>query len=180
MSEILGELGGEFVLGSLEEEERLSVERRLRDEPEFRRMVDSWSRRLTPLLDGIPPVTPPSAVWAGVRSRLGDAMPSRSRRRSEGVWLDVALGARLKMLHVDPITGERTGLMRMASGSVIPEHDHPEAEECFVLEGAVTIEGQDYGAGDYTIAYAGTRHHAIRSATGGLLFLHWGARPAAA
>jgi quercetin dioxygenase-like cupin family protein len=179
MPEMPDELPGEFVLGTLEEEERLLVERGLRDRPELRRMVDLWSRRLIPLLDGVPPITPPAAIWAGIRGRLGDTMPSRSRRQSDGVWLDVAPGARLKMLHVDPATGERTGLMRMGPGSIIPAHDHPEAEECFVLEGAVTIEGQNYSAGDYTIAYAGTRHNAIRSATGGLLVLHWGALPAA-
>ena len=62
---------------------------------------------------------------------------------------------------------------------VVPEHDHRETEECFVLEGAVNINGQDYSPGDYTIAYAGTRHDAIHSAAGGLLLLHWGALPAA-
>jgi anti-sigma factor ChrR (cupin superfamily) len=84
------------------------------------------------------------------------------------------------MLHVDPTTGERTGLMRMAPGSVFPEHDHRETEECFVLEGVVKIDGRDYAAGDYTIAYAGSRHDAIRSTPGGLLLLHWNALPAAA
>jgi hypothetical protein len=46
------------------------------------------------------------------------------------VWLEVAPGTTLKMLRVDPETGERTGLMRMEPGSVYPEHDHPVPEEC--------------------------------------------------
>jgi hypothetical protein len=41
--------------------------------------------------------------------------------------LDIVPGTRLKMSHVDPVTGERTGLMQMAPGSVFPEHDHREA-----------------------------------------------------
>jgi hypothetical protein len=49
----------------------------------------------------------------------------------------------------------------------------PQVEECFVLEGAVTIDGKDYGPGDYTIAQAGTRHGTIVSAPGGLVLLHW-------
>jgi quercetin dioxygenase-like cupin family protein len=174
------ELAGEFALGALEGEERMMVERRMLDEPEFRRAVDFWSRRLMPLLDGVPPVMPPASVWTAIRSRLGEPMPSSSRRQSEGAWLDIAPGVHLKMLHVDPVTGERSGLMRMGPGSVVPEHHHPEAEECFVLEGVVNIGGQEYSRGDYTIAYAGTRHDAIRSAGGGLLFLHWNAQPAAA
>ena len=179
MPEIEDDRAGEFVLGTLEEKEPLLLDRRARDEPQFRRLADFWSRGLMPLLDVVPPVTPPASAWTRIRSRLGDATASSSLRRSAGVWLDVAPGVRLKMLHVDPVTGERSGLMRMAPGSLVPEHDHPEAEECFVLEGAVTIENQDYSAGDYTIAYAGTRHNAIRSTGGALLFLHWGALPAA-
>lgn len=89
------------------------------------------------------------------------------------MWLDVAPGTKLKMLHVDRVTGARTALMRMEPGCIYPEHDHPQVEECFVLEGAVTIDGQDYGPGDYTIAQAGTRHGTIVSAPGGLVLLHW-------
>jgi quercetin dioxygenase-like cupin family protein len=44
-----------------------------------------------------------------------------------------------------------------------------------VLEGVVNIQGQDYRPGDYVIAYAGSRHEVIRSASGGLLLLHWNA-----
>jgi quercetin dioxygenase-like cupin family protein len=179
MPEMPDELAGEFALGMLEEEERMVVERRMRDEPEFRRTVDFWSRRLIPLLDKLPSLTPPASVWAAIRGRLGDPMPPSSRQQSEGAWLNIAPGVQLKMLHVDPVTGDRSGLMRMGPGSVVPEHDHRETEECFVLEGGVNINGQDYSPDDYTIAYAGTRHDAIRSAAGVLLFLHWGALPAA-
>jgi hypothetical protein len=48
-----------------------------------------------------------------------------------------------------------------------PARKVPQVEECFVLEGAVTIDGQDYGPGDYTIAQAGTRHGTIVSAPAG-------------
>jgi hypothetical protein len=36
-----------------------------------------------------------------------------------------------------------------------------------------------YAAGDYTIAYAGSHHDAIRSTPGGLLLLQWKPLPAA-
>jgi len=173
MTDLAEELAGEFVLGALDADERRAVERRMCDEPGFRRSVDGWTRRLTPLADRVAPVTPPASAWAAIQQRIGGAAPSTSRRQSEGVWLDVALGAKLKMLHVDPVTGERTGLMRMEPGGAYPEHDHPVSEECFVLEGLVTIEGRDYRPGDYVIAQAGSRHGVIRSASGGLLLLHW-------
>jgi len=175
MPDVSGEPAGEFVLGALEADERRDVERHMREDPGFRRSVDAWTRRLTPLADRVAPVTPPASAWAAIRQRIGGGAPSISRRQSEGVWLEVAPRTKLKMLHVDPVTGERTGLMRMEPGSVYPEHDHPESEECFVLEGVVNIEGMDYRPGDYVIAYAGGRHDVIRSASGGLLLLHWNA-----
>jgi anti-sigma factor ChrR (cupin superfamily) len=180
MPETPQDLAGEFVLGALEDDERAAVERRMREEPAFRRSVELWSRYLMPLLDRVAPVTPPAAVWLAVRERIGETTPTHSRWKSDGVWLDIVPGIRLKMLHVDPLTGERTGLMRMEPGSAFPEHDHRETEECFVLEGVVNIDGRDYGAGDYTIAYSGSRHEAIRSTPGGLLLLHWNALPPAA
>jgi anti-sigma factor ChrR (cupin superfamily) len=179
MSENSEELAGEFALGALEVEERVRVEHLMRNSPEFWRCVDLWSRRLMPLSDRTAPREPPASVWAALRRRIGDATPSHSRRQTEGVWLDIAPGVRLKMLHVDPVTGERTGLMWMEPGSSFPEHEHPETEECFVLEGVVNIDGQDYCAGDYTVADAGSRHDVIRSGLGGLLHLHWSALRAA-
>jgi len=158
------------VLGCLEPDERRLVESRMRAEPSFCRFVNAWSRRLTQLLDRTSPMTPPASVWMSIQRRIGGVVPSTSRRQSDGVWLDVAPGVRLKLLHVNPVTGERTGLMRMEPGSAIS--NHPQTEECFVLEGVVDIDGQDYRVGDYTVAYAGSRDEAIRSATGGLLLLH--------
>jgi anti-sigma factor ChrR (cupin superfamily) len=177
MPDVSDELAGEFVLGVLEADERAAVERRMRDEPDFRRTVDAWSRRLTPLSHRVAAVTPPASAWAAIQQRIGGAVPS-SRRQSDGVWLELVPGVSVKMLHVDPVSGERTGLMRMEPGSALPEHDHAETEECFVLEGVVNIDGQDYRAGDYIIAYAGSRHDAIRSARGGLALLHWNVAPA--
>lgn len=173
MPEVSEDLAGEFVLGALEANDRSAVERRIRNEPDFRRAVDAWSHRLMPLLERMSPVIPPASTWAAIQRRIGSTAPSAARRRAEGVWLDVAPGTKLKMLHVDRVTGARTALMRMEPGCVYPEHDHPQVEECFVLEGAVTIDGQDYGPGDYTIAQAGTRHGTIVSAPGGLVLLHW-------
>jgi len=108
-----------------------------------------------------------------LQQRIGGAKSATSRRQSDGVWLELVPGITLKMLNVDPVSGERTGLVRIAPGSAFPAHDHPETEECFVLEGVVNIDGQDYQPGDYVIAHAGSRHDVIRSARGGPLLLHW-------
>ena len=60
--------------------------------------------------------------------------PAVARRRSEGVWLDIAPGVQLKMLRVvDPATGERTALLRIEPGLSCPEHDHSEVEDVWRL-----------------------------------------------
>ena len=89
--------------------------------------------------------------------------------------LAVGPGATIKMLHVDPMTGERTALMRIEPCSSCPAHDHEQTEECFVLEGGFHIDGQDYTSGDSIIARAGSRHGVASSVPGGLLLLHWNA-----
>jgi anti-sigma factor ChrR (cupin superfamily) len=173
MPEVSEDLAGEFALGALEADELAAVERRIRDEPDFRRAVDTWSRRLAPLLEQVSAKTPPVSAWSAIQRRVGGGGPSVARRRSEGVWLDISPGVQLKMLRVDPPTGERTALLRMQPGASCPEHDHSQVEECFVLEGEVNIDGHDYRPGDYVVARAGTRHDTIVSVPGGLLLLHW-------
>ena len=103
MPEVSEDLAGEFVLGALEADELVAVERRMRDEPDFRRAVDAWSRRLAPLLEQVSPKTPPVSAWSAIQRRVGGG-PSVARRRTEGVWLDLAPGVQLKMLRVDPPT----------------------------------------------------------------------------
>src|SRR5215467_16047305 len=141
MPEVSEDLAGEFVLGTLEADELAAVERRMRAEPDFRRAVDAWSRRLAPLLEQVSPKTPPASAWSAIQRRVGGG-PSVARRRSEGVWLDIAPGVQLKMLRVDPPSGERTALLRMEPGASCPAHDHSEVEECFLLEGEVNISAR--------------------------------------
>jgi quercetin dioxygenase-like cupin family protein len=169
------DLASEFALGVLEAHEMSAAERRMRDEPEYCRLVNSWQRRLAPLTEGIAPVPPPATAWAAIQRRLGSVVPSAVRRETEGVWLEFAPGAKMKLLHADPTTGERTALLRMEPGSSCPAHDHEQTEECFVLEGSINIDGEDYRSGDYIIAAAGSRHGVVASVPGGLLLLHYNA-----
>jgi quercetin dioxygenase-like cupin family protein len=175
VAEVTPDSAGEFALGVLEADERLAAERRMRDDPEYRRDVDGWLRRLSPLIERASPVQPPASVWAAIQRRVESVGPSAARREAEGVWLEFASGAKMKMLYVDPATGERTALIRMEPGSSCPAHDHEQTEECFVLEGSINIDGEDYRSGDYIIAPAGSRHGVVASAAGGVLLIHYDA-----
>jgi anti-sigma factor ChrR (cupin superfamily) len=51
-----------------------------------------------------------------------------------------------------------TSLVRYAAGSAFPEHQHPEGEEIFVLEGVFSDESGDHPAGSYLRNPPGSAH----------------------
>ncbi|MBS0639569.1 MAG: cupin domain-containing protein [Acetobacteraceae bacterium] len=177
-SETTDETAGLYFLGMLDVEERTLVEQRLATDAALRQALDDWSRRLSPLLEVVPPATPPAAVWTAIRARIGAPGTKSSRRHDQGSWVRIAPGAELRFLHVDPVGGGRSAFLRMDAGSAVPAHDHEELEECFVIDGTVVIDGEHYEPGDHVIAGAGTQHATIHAATPVRMLLHWSAAPA--
>ncbi|MEQ1577799.1 MAG: anti-sigma factor [Hyphomicrobium sp.] len=64
-------LAAEYVLGTLNREERLSVESRLLSEPALKAGIEAWQRRLTPLADTVTPVLPPPNLYNKIRAQIG-------------------------------------------------------------------------------------------------------------
>ena len=82
-------------------------------------------------------------------------------------------GIEMKTLLFDPASGLASSLMRMAPGAVLPEHEHVQIEQTWVLEGhLVDRSGPDQGieckAGQFIWRPAGSRHSAW-SPNGGLM-----------
>ena len=74
-------------------------------------------------------------------------------------------GCEVKSLLFDRATGVATALMRMAPGAVLPDHEHVQIEQTYVLEGSLADkEGPDAGlevkAGEFVWRPAGSRHTA--------------------
>ena len=69
-------------------------------------------------------------------------------------------GVEMKMLMEDKETGLSTALVRFAPGATLPDHEHVELEQTFVLEGS--LEDQEGAAtdGNYVWRPAGSRHDA--------------------
>jgi len=63
VNEDLGALAAEFVLGTLDSDERARVNELLDRDHQFRAMVRTWERRLGELHLMVDPVEPPEAVW---------------------------------------------------------------------------------------------------------------------
>jgi anti-sigma-K factor RskA len=63
-------LAGEYVLGTLQGQERLEFEQRLQRDKQLQAEVDAWYRRFDPMLDCIESVTPPPGMWDQIARRI--------------------------------------------------------------------------------------------------------------
>jgi anti-sigma-K factor RskA len=66
-------LAGEYVLGTLGDDERRAAEARLAADPAFRAAVAAWEARLQPLADSLPAMPPPARVRDRVMAAIGEA-----------------------------------------------------------------------------------------------------------
>lgn len=85
-------------------------------------------------------------------------------------WLSLSKKIQVKVLHDDGVT--LSWLLKLLPGGRLPEHDHADgAEECMVLEGQLSINGDMFGCGDYQIAHPASVHYEVSSQDGALVFL---------
>jgi len=94
-------LAAEYVLGSLDAEERTAVDVRRRFNASLAVAIESWERRLAPLSEQAPGVAPPPHMFDGILSRIskpaaarGTAAPHMMLKRAGtrgGRW--IAIGA---------------------------------------------------------------------------------------
>jgi anti-sigma-K factor RskA len=89
-------LAGEYVLGTLEGEEREAFERRLHSDIRLQDEVDAWNQRFAPLLEHIEPKNPPDSVWQAVESRL-EQKPELPKSLMASVWENLAFWRNLSM-----------------------------------------------------------------------------------
>lgn len=84
-------------------------------------------------------------------------------------------GIDIKVLMKDEATGMMTALFRWQPGSVLPDHEHVELEQTWILEGSLVDEDGEVTAGNYVWRPAGSRHAA--SAPKGALVLSMFLKP---
>ena len=73
----------EYVLGTLDAEERAQADTLLQADPTFAATVRQWERRLGELNVLVAPVEPPVSVWDKIRTSLADAPPGEPIRLPE-------------------------------------------------------------------------------------------------
>ncbi|MGE0385733.1 MAG: cupin domain-containing protein [Gammaproteobacteria bacterium] len=121
------------------------------------------------------PVAPAREAAAALKRRIlhaargvaGAAQVVRARQRD---W--VKLGPRVAICLLREEPGSRSYLLRIEPGGRLPAHDHDQDEECYLVEGEVTI-GDDLhlAAGDYQFVPAGARHPQMHSVQGCIAFI---------
>jgi anti-sigma-K factor RskA len=77
-------LAAEYVLGTLDADERRAAEARMSADPGFRSAVAAWAERLQPLADTATPAAPPAGAFGRILARI-DASPAASTGQTENV-----------------------------------------------------------------------------------------------
>ena len=75
-------------------------------------------------------------------------------------------GIKVKQLALNKEKGYVMLLMKVAAGSQYPQHHHHGAEECYVVEGDLYVQGKLLGPGDFHHAESGTNHEPLYTKNG--------------
>ena len=84
-------------------------------------------------------------------------------------------GIDIKVLMKDDATGLMTALFRWQPGSTLPDHEHVEIEQSYILEGSLVDEDGEVTAGNFVWRPAGSRH--VAKAPKGALILGFFLKP---
>ena len=82
----LDALAGEYVLGTLDAQQRRSVEQRLAHEADLQAAVQRWEARLLPLNDLVPAQTPSRQLWPRIERSLNALNVPVPRTRASTSW----------------------------------------------------------------------------------------------
>lgn len=86
-------LAGEYVLGTLDAEERRAFLRRLGRDPGAVSAVVAWQERLAPLALALEPVEPPATLFPRIEAALDGARPMAANDNRAGWWRAAAIAA---------------------------------------------------------------------------------------
>jgi anti-sigma factor ChrR (cupin superfamily) len=84
-------------------------------------------------------------------------------------------GIELKVLMEDKQAGLLTALTRFAPGAILPDHEHTEIEQTYVIEGSLIDAEGEAKVGQYVWRPAGSRHDA--HSPGGCVVLSFFLKP---
>jgi anti-sigma factor RsiW len=165
-----------YVLGTLPLAEAQCFEQRLRSGCKFCAAQAEHYAAVAEHLSFSAPAVAPEPV---LRQRLLERIKLRSRSSETGEHMRIVRGhdspwirMRIPGVEIRPLIGDKTFMLRMQPAAVFPQHDHPHAEQCYVLEGSITdSDGVTLHAGDFVVMSGGIQHAPLRSETGCTLLI---------
>ena len=173
----------EYVLGTLDAEERERLAQAAEQDPGVRAAIEEWEGRLAGLETDTSSIAPPADLWRRVESRIDGLQPERIKvrtiRAAQGEWVLRSPGVEKKTLFIDHDARTETYLLRLAPGATLPTHSHDRVEECLVVEGDVAHGDLRLTAGDYHVVGPGQVHNDVRSQNGAVLYIRGEIRDAA-
>lgn len=80
-------LAAEYALGVTEGKAREEAEHLVERDASFRRSVDAWQNQLSPLLDDVEEVKPPTIVWKKIQQRINPVQVNNTTQsEGAGIW----------------------------------------------------------------------------------------------
>ena len=165
-----------YALGALPPEKAKAVEQRLRSGCGLcLAEVEHYAAVAEQLSLSVTPVRPPPQLLERLLDRIerSDKLRDLSEhkkivRGNDAPWVKMPFPG----VEIRPLIGDKTLMVRMQPGAEFPQHDHPHAEQCYVLEGSITdSDGVTLHAGDFVVMSGGIRHDALHSEAGCTLFI---------
>ena len=176
-------LAAEYVLGTLDGDERRQFTDELERDPALQELVEDWQQRLQGLEQGGPPVEPSAGLWKKIEAELGDGgtdeLASVTLRSDEGDWQQFSDGIEKKILFLDQAARSQSYLLRFAPGARVPAHQHSSTEEILVIEGTCMIGDVYLEAGDFHAIVGDTVHPETFSEHGVVVYVRGELRQAA-
>jgi anti-sigma factor ChrR (cupin superfamily) len=113
------------------------------------------------------------AMHGRIMRTIRDGAPpgTVTTRAADMRWVAAGPGVEVKVLRVDRERNDQTVLIRMQPGAEVVGHGHTQEEECWVLEGEITIGDHRLGRGDMHVARPGALHAPIHAPHGALLLI---------
>jgi anti-sigma factor ChrR (cupin superfamily) len=163
------ERASEYVIGTLDAQERERTLARIIEDRAFAERVQGWENRLAPLALGAEAELPPSALER-IEVRIdqsGIELPGTlTKRAGSGDWIDAAPGLKIKELNRIVAQNRMTFMAWLQPGAEYVDHDHDQDEEIYMIEGDLIIGEVVLKAGDFHVARAGRHHPVHRTRTG--------------
>jgi quercetin dioxygenase-like cupin family protein len=182
-----------YALGVLDDTEQAWVEQQMCDYPELVAELAAYEMAVTAIPYGIASL-PNAAQMQITKGKLFDRLgldlaraesapepverepmsnfvPFLTTRSADLKWTSPGIPkVEIAILHTDPVTRERVGLLRAQPGMQYPPHRHGGTEEIYMLSGDLVLEGETYYTGDYIRSAPGSKHGPASSAEGCLFF----------